>query len=383
MDLKGKIAVYLRGAPKNLPGALAAHAQSTAEHWRHLREAGAIGTASIFNSNTSDFGWDRAILARNSPSPALTVPELIETHGQEVGITLGPDGAARVLAGTGHSLSDLLKLDREGKTLPRFPLKVRVRASAAFTTVHAKSDNVIGMLPGTDPKLQDEYVVFTAHLDHVGKGAPVKGDAIYNGAMDNASGIATLIEVAKKLSGKKQKRSLIFAAVTSEEGGLLGSKYFAWRPSVKGTIVANVNTDMYLPIIPLKGISVMGLEESDLGDEFAAASSRFGVPAERDPEPQRRGFIRSDQYSFIRRGIPSLAFKFYARPGTPEGDVMKTWLANRYHAPSDDLSQPVNIEGAVVFNRIMTAFLEQVANREKRPEWKRDSFFRRFAGTER
>ena len=147
--------------------------------------------------------------------------------------------------------------------------------------------------------------------------------------------------------------------------------------------MANINTDMFLPIMPLKGISVMGMEESDLGDEFAKVSSRFGVPAERDPEPQRRSFTRSDQYSFIRRGIPALAFKFHAVPGTPEGDVMKKWRTDRYHAPSDDLSQPVNIEGAVQFNRIMATFLEQVANRDKRPEWKPDSFFRRFVTNSR
>ena len=378
MDLRGKIAVYLRGAPKSLSGALSAHAQSTAEHWRHLRDAGAIGTASIFNANTADIPWERAVLSRNDPTLTLTVSELQPTKGQNAGISLGPDGADRLLAGSGHTFGELLQLDKEGKPLPRFPLKPRIRVKSVFTSEETKSDNVIGLIPGSDPKLGDEYVVFTAHLDHVGKGTPIKGDATYNGAMDNASGIATLIEVAKAMSGKKLRRTVVFAAVTAEEGGLLGSQYFAWSPGLNGTIVANVNTDMFLPIVPLKGISVMGMEESDLGDEFAKASSRFGVPAERDPEPQRRSFTRSDQYSFIRRGIPALAFKFHAVPGTPEGDVMKKWRTDRYHAPSDDLAQPVNVEGAVQFNRIMAAFLEQVANRDKRPEWKAESFFRRF-----
>jgi hypothetical protein len=382
LDLKGKIAVYLRGAPKSLPGALSAHVQSTAEHWRPLREAGAIGTASLFNTNTSDIPWTRAAGARGGAQPSLRVPELVDTHGQQVGIVIGPEGADRFLAGTGHTFSELLALDKAGKPLPRFPLRVRVRATPSFTVRETMSDNVIGVMPGSDPKLRNEYVVFSAHLDHLGKGTPVKGDAIYNGAMDNGSGIATLIEVAKALSGRKLRRSVVFAAVTSEEGGLLGSKYFAWSPSVKGTIVANVNTDMYLPIIPLKGISVMGLEESELGAEFAAVSQKFGVPAERDPEPERRSFTRSDQYSFIRRGIPALAFRFHAAPGTPEGVVLRQWRSERYHAPSDDLQQPVNIEGAVQFNRIMTAFLERIANREKRPEWKAESFFRRFATTD-
>jgi Zn-dependent M28 family amino/carboxypeptidase len=197
--------------------------------------------------------------------------------------------------------------------------------------------------------------------------------------MDNASGVATLIEVARALSGKKLKRSVIFAAVTGEEGGLLGSKYFAYRPPVQGRIVAGLNTDMFLPIIPLRAVTVLGLDESTLGRDFRAAAQALGIPAEPDPQPQRNGFIRSDQYSFIRRGIPSLAFRFHAYPGTPEAQVMAGWLKQRYHAPSDDLSQPVNLEGAAKFTEIMAAFLERIANNPQAPSWNEKSFFRRYA----
>jgi Zn-dependent M28 family amino/carboxypeptidase len=226
-------------------------------------------------------------------------------------------------------------------------------------------------LPGSDAKLRTECIVFSAHLDHLGQGT--------NGAMDNASGVATLIEVARALQGKKLKRCVIFAAVTGEESGLLGSKHLAAHPVGGIRVVANLNTDMFLPIIPLKAITVLGLDESELGEAFAAAASRFGVEAKADPQPQRNGFIRSDQYSFIRRGIPSLALKFYAEPGTPEADTMRRWLAERYHGPADNLQQPVERESAARFNEIVAAFVEDVANRRAAPKWSSDSFFRRYS----
>ena len=182
------------------------------------------------------------------------------------------------------------------------------------------------------------------------------------------------------LSKKKLKRTVLFMAVTGEEGGLMGSKHFATYPTVPASdIVADINLDMFLPIIPLKSLTVFGMDESDLGPEFAAVAAKFGVKAERDPEPARNLFIRSDQYSFIRRGIPALTFKFYSQPGSPEDATMKAWLKQRYHAPSDDLQQPVDVEAAAQFNRIMTTFIEEVANRPARPQWKNESFFRRYA----
>ena len=383
LDLKGKIAVVLRGAPKDIPGPLAAHAQSSAEQWKHLRAAGAIGVASIYNTQRADIPWARATLARLNPALTLGVPELKDTAGVRVSITINPEFGDRFLEGSGHSVAELMADDRSNKPLPKFPLKVRIRAEASFTTTQATSENVIGMLPGSDPKLKNEYVVYSAHLDHLGAGQPLPSnpaDRIYNGAIDNASGVASMIEVAKSLRGKKLKRSVIFAAVTGEEGGLLGSKFFANKPTIPANqIVANINTDMYMPIIPLKGITVLGLDESDLGKEFEDVAGRFGLPVKADPEPQRNRFIRSDQYSFIRRGIPSLAFKFYSDLGTPENETMTQWLTERYHSPSDDVNQPVNIEGAVQFNKVMTAFVEDVANRPARPMWLEGSFFRRFA----
>ncbi len=383
LDLKGKIALVLRGLPRGVSPALATHSASAAEQWNVLRAAGAVGVATIYNTNNSDVPWERVVLSRLSPTIALADASLDETATQRTAFTVHPRTATRLMAGTGHTAEELLAFDKAGQPLPKFPLQVRVRVKSVFTEKSAESENVLGVIRGSDPVLRDEYVVYSAHLDHLGVGAAVPADpsdTIYNGAMDNASGIASMIEVAKAMRGKALKRSVIFAAVTGEEGGLLGSKYFANRPTVSRTkLVANLNTDMYLPIIPLKAITVLGLEESDLGSEFGEVAKRFGLPVAPDPEPQRGRFTRSDQYSFIRNGVPSLAFKFHAEPKTPEGEVLAKWTRERYHAPSDDLQQPVNIDGAVQFNEVMAAFLQDLADRGSRPKWNDTSFFKRFA----
>lgn len=376
IDLKGKIAFFLSGAPSHLPAPLAAHSQSVAERWKNLKAAGAIGTMAFADPQSSDIPWSRSTLTRLAPAVTLVEPALIDNAGVQVSIAVNPAQANVFLGGAGHTVEQLLELHRANKPLPRFPLKGKVRAKTTFSTTPSKSENVIGILPGATK----EAIVISAHLDHLGKGGAINGDSIYNGAMDNASGIASVIELAKALSKQKLKRTIVFAAVTGEEGGLMGSKHYAAHPTVPASnIVADINLDMYLPIIPLKGITVYGMDESDLGPEFVNIAGKFKIPAERDPEPARNAFIRSDQYSFIRKGVPALTFKFHANPGTPEAKIMQEWRTSRYHAPSDDVQQPVDAEAAVQFNRIMTAFVTQVANRDARPQWKQESFFRRYA----
>jgi Zn-dependent M28 family amino/carboxypeptidase len=245
-----------------------------------------------------------------------------------------------------------------------------------------ESQNVAGLLPGTDPKLKNEYVVLTAHLDHIGVGMPINGDTIYNGAMDDASGIASILEIARLIheSGAKLRRSVLFVAVTGEEKGLQGSRYFAAHPTVnEKNIVADINLDMFLPLHSLHYIEVQGLAESTLGDDIRAVATQAGIELQSDKEPARNLFIRSDQYSFIRKGIPALAFKFGYLPGSAEEKLHKDWLKERYHAPSDDLKQPVDKTAAAQFNEIILNLAERVANAEARPQWKSDSFFRRFA----
>ena len=189
-------------------------------------------------------------------------------------------------------------------------------------------------------------------------------------------GIATLIELAKMIStGPPLKRSVLFVAVTGEEKGLLGSKYFAAHPTIKPEqMIANVNVDMFLPLFPLKALTVYGLDESTLGDVCGQVGAKMGIQIDADREPQRNIFIRSDQYSFIRQGVPALFFKFDASPGSPEDKISKTWLKERYHGPADDTSQPVDKAAAAKFNRFMLTLVEQVANDSARPHWKDASF---------
>ncbi len=382
LDIKGKVVVWLSGAPASIPGALAAHMQSTGERGDLMRKLGSIGMVVIPNPKNMDIPWARSSLARFMPSMSLVDPAMDDMRGLSIGVTLNPARAERLFAGSGHTFAEILQAADSGKPLPRFAIPKRLKATVAVTRVDVDSQNVLAILPGSDPKLKDEYVVMSAHLDHLGIGEPINGDAIYNGAMDNASGIAAMLDVAAilKESGAKPRRSILFAAVTGEEKGLLGSRYFADAPTVdRKSIVADINTDMFLPLYPLKRLTIYGLTESDLGDDASDVATSLGVSPEPDPEPKRNVFIRSDQYSFIRRGIPSIALKVGFAKGSPEAATQKRWLTERYHAPSDDLKQPVDRQAAGAFDALVAKLLERVANRDLRPRWKDSSFFKRFA----
>jgi hypothetical protein len=382
IDAKGKIVVYLRGAPPNVPGPLAAHSQSDGERSEALRRAGAIGTIAIQNPRLMDIPWDRLTLARFLPAMTLADPALDDNRGLKVGIALNPAHADKLLAGSGHEFKDILKAADAGEPLPHFEIPARLKASAAVTRSEVSSQNVVALLPGADPALEDEYVVMSAHLDHLGVGKPINGDAIYNGAMDNASGIASLLDVAEMLkeSGTRLRRPVLFLAVTAEEKGLLGSKFFAEHPTIRrGKIVADINIDMILPLYAFKKLTMFGSDESDLGDDAAAVATSLGVLPRPDPVPERNIFIRSDQYSFIRCGIPSLMVMVGFDKGSSEEQVVMRWLTERYHAPSDDVKQPVDKKAAGEFDNLIAKLLERVANRDDRPRWKDSSFFKRFA----
>jgi hypothetical protein len=368
LDLRGKIAVYVSGGPSSIPGPLSSHFQSASERGRFLERAGVVGTCAIMNPNAMDVPWERAALARFQPAMSLAYADMDETFGQKILVTINPAHADKWLAGSGHSANEILALAKDRKPLPHFPLPGSLKVRVGVHRTEVESPNVAGILPGSDPKLKDEYVVLSAHLDHLGVGRPIKGDSIYNGAMDDASGVATLLDIAERLHHAKTKlrRSLLFVIVTGEEKGLLGSKYFATHPTVKrDQIVADLNVD--------------GLDESDLGNQVRAVAGPMGIRVQADQEPQRNIFIRSDQYNFIRQGVPSLAFKFGYEKGTPEEATAKQWLKERYHAPSDDIHQPVDLKAAVDFDKVILALAEAVANAADRPHWNSDSFFRRFA----
>jgi Zn-dependent M28 family amino/carboxypeptidase len=304
-----------------------------------------------------------------------------DTAGEKIAMAWNPGHAEQLLAGTGHTLDEIIAVAEAGKQLPRFaiPAKIAVRTTVKHGAV--ESQNIAAIWPGSDPNLKNEYVAMSAHIDHLGVGTPVNGDAIFNGAMDNAAGVAAMLDIAAHLkeTGAKTKRSILFVAVTGEEKGLLGSQYFAAHPTVPAkSIVADINLDEFLPLFPLKILTVYGLDESTLGDDIRAVAQQAGVSVVPDPEPARNVFIRSDQYNFVRHGIPALMPAFGTVKGSPEDEALRKWNADRYHAVSDDLSQPVDKAAAGEFDQLMARLVERVANTEAKPAWKPTSFFRRF-----
>jgi Zn-dependent M28 family amino/carboxypeptidase len=382
LDLKGKIVVYLAGSPSDIPTALASHYQTAAERWKSLSAAGAIGTVTIMNPASMDMPWSRISVNRNHPSMDLADAEFNETPGLQLGVTFNPASAEQLFAGSGHTFTEIAALGKDRKPLPHFALPVSLKANAIILTKSLESSNIVAKLTGSDPALKNEFVVLSAHIDHIGIGAPINGDRIYNGAMDDGSGSALVMDIAASLKAHPEKihRSILFLLVTAEEKGLLGSKYFAAHPTVPPkSIVADVNVDMFLPIVPLKILKIEGIEESDLGTRAAAIAQSMGIKPIADPEPLRNAFIRSDQYSFIKKGVPSVKCDVGFELGTPEQKIFKDWLTNRYHAPSDDVNQPVDLQAAASYEEFTRRLLLETANTPARPQWKPDSFFRRYA----
>jgi Zn-dependent M28 family amino/carboxypeptidase len=297
-------------------------------------------------------------------------------------VMFNPARFSKLLEGTGRNADELLALLKEGKPMPHFDLPSHLVAKVDASVAEINSDNVIGILPGSDPALRDEYVVLSAHLDHLGvRSEGEEGDRIFNGAMDNASGIAVLMQVARDLSRHKApRRSIVFAAVTAEELGLLGSRAYVADAQSRGQrIVADLNTDMFLPLFPMKQLVVFGLEESDLADDVRAVAAKLGVEVQSDPQPRRNRFIRSDQYSFIRAGIPALATKIGFVEGSPQAETDRKWFAERYHAVADSPDQPVDLVAVGMYEALMSRLALRVANRSEAPRWYETSVFSKVA----
>jgi len=382
LDLKGKIVVILGGSPAEIPGALASHYQTAAERWKALRATGAVGVLSLMNPATMDIPWSRISVNRAHPSMDLDYSEFNETEGEKFAAYMNPASAEKLFVGSGHTFAEIAALGKDRKSLPHFALSASLEARTHVEVSKVESANIVARLPGSDPVLKNEYVVLSAHLDHIGIGEPINGDRIYNGAMDDGSGSALVLDMAAsfKKNPEKLRRSILLILVTGEEKGLLGSKYFAAHPTVPAkSLVADVNVDMFLPIVPLKVLTVHGLAESDLGDRARETAQSLGVKVQADPEPLRNVFIRSDQYNFIRHGIPAVMMDVSFEPGSPEQKIFKDWLTQRYHAPSDDVNQPVDLAAAAKYEEIVRGLLINVADDAQRPQWKAQSFFRRYA----
>jgi Zn-dependent M28 family amino/carboxypeptidase len=294
--------------------------------------------------------------------------------------SVNPASAQRLFDGAPQSFDALAALADSHRPLPHFALPFTLSADIRADRARVKADNVVAELPGGDSQLADQAVVLSAHLDHLGTGKPDQGDGIYRGAMDNASGVASLLEVARLIAaGERPKRSILFVAVGGEEKGLLGSRFFAAHPTRHvGELVADINMDMFLPLFPLKKMIAYGAEESTLGADARAEAERRHLTLVPDPAPDHLVFVRSDQYSFIRRGIPALMLEF-AADGQDQEAQLRTWFSERYHAQADNLDQPVDLAAADSYDRYLVGLVTRVANDKEAPRWRDDSFFKRFA----
>ena len=366
IDARGKIVVLTSGAPASFPAVERAHYATNREKMRNAVAHGAVGILAV-RSREVTFPWERQV--RQARGGAMR--------------WLGPDGTPQdVFPGIRAIalLSDSAAAALLASGLPG-------TATIGVTTRHAQleSPNVVALLRGSDPRLRDEYVVITAHLDHLGVGQPVNGDSIYNGALDNASGTAALLEVARAFAAMRERprRSILFVAVTGEEMGLLGSDYFAQHPTVpKERIVADVNIDGLSILYPFRDAVAFGSEHSTLDSVVARAAAGMGVTLSPDPFPQETFFVRSDQYSFVRQGIPSV-FLFMGLKGDSGLDAaarFRGWMAERYHTPQDDLDQPMDLEAGARHATLSWRVALAIANAEARPAWKGDSFLGRMFG---
>lgn len=389
--LKGNIVVVMNGGPANLPGPLKSFARTT-PMLKAIRDSGAIGLISIPTPKSMDFGWQRVASSASQPGMRLAAtpadaavtarhPALADDHGELFTATFNPAQADKLFDGTGHSIAEILALADAQKPLPRFALNKSIRATVKTEKSQVTSPNIAAVIHGSDPQLKAQYVAVSAHLDHLGVGAPIHGKTIYPGAMDDASGVASVLETARTLSqsGNRPKRSILFLIFTAEEKGLLGSRFFAGHPTVaEGSIVADLNLDMFMPIFALKKLHVQGLGQSTLANQARAAGAEHHIEIADDPEPDRNSFVRTDQYSFVQAGVPALAMKFGWTAGSSEYKAWRAWLAERYHSPDDDLTQPVDLKAAAQFNTFFADLARAVADNPVTPHYLDSSFFQRF-----
>ena len=385
MDVKGKMVVVLAGRPSTFPTEEGAHFGSSRQKRLSAVRHGAVGMIVIPTPATEKvFPFAKNRDYQYVPDMAWIDKE--GKAGRESGVFqnrvgLSIPAAQRLFANVDARLDDIYALAAANKPVPRLDLQLSARAAKKSTLSDLSSSNVIGMIEGSDPVLKHEYVVYSAHMDHLGTIKEKTGDNIYNGAMDNASGVATLLEAARMFSrsGVRPKRSILFIALTGEEKGMLGSDYFASNPTVpKGAIVANVNLDMPLLTYDFKDVVAFGSQHSTLQGIAASAVKKMGLDLLPDPWPEQGIFTRSDQYMFVQQGIPALAIKTGMGSYRKDENPVKLWAdfrATHYHEPSDDLALPFNFDAAARFAQLNYMIALEIANAPKRPAWNKDDFF--------
>lgn len=389
VEAKGKIVAYVYGAPPSFEPTIRAHYSSGGMKAVNAAAHGAVGTLlldtpaleqlSSFEDRVRDLAFPGLRWLDSQGQPSDYFPALRGTAA------LSMAGTARVLERSGKTPEAIYAAAKEGKRLS-LALPVTAKINIASKLEDLRSINVVARLRGSDPKLRDEYVIYTAHLDHLGIGEPVNGDSIYNGALDNASGSACLLEIARAFSqmNPRPHRSILFVSVTGEEEGLLGSDYFAHYPTVsKDGLVADINMDGAALLWPIEDVVARGAEHSTLDLAVHQAAARLKLDVSPDPHPEQVLFIRSDQYSFVKQGIPSLFSgpgKKSSNPNIKPEEIRRQWVATKYHKPQDDMNQPFDFESGAKFARYNFLVGYLVAQQNDKPAWNPTDFFGQHYG---
>jgi hypothetical protein len=383
LDVKGKIVVTLRGFPKGLPSEEGAHI--AAEKAKVAQRHGAIGTigiATLLAEKT--FPWKVVLQYAGDPDFSWVGPDGVvfsESPNIRGGGVLNGPAAEAVFAGSGHTLAEVRKIADQKLGTPRgFPLKTRIQIKIENTSERVTSPNVVAILPGSDPKLASQYVVLSAHLDHLGiknvPGDKKDDDNIYNGALDNAAGIATMLEVARAAAAApdKPRRSIVFLASTAEEKGLVGADYYARHPTVPiDKIVGNVDLDMPLLLYPFTDVVAFGANHSSLGKLVADSVAPMNITLSPDPMPEQGVFTRSDHYMFVKQGVPAVFFA----TGFANGGAAKwgEFFDKSYHSPKDDMNQAIDWEAGAKFAEANYRVTRAMADSETPPLWIEGDFF--------
>ena len=381
IDVRGKIVVMVSGAPPGLISTLTAHFSNAGNKMATAFTKGAIGVITVNTVLRPGTNLNPTIQSNTSLNPGKTMAYGLGFVGNLKAVLNGTPGfLKKVFLNSGKNMEQVLASLKNGKP-SSFELPFSMAASYKTTHTDFESYNIIGLIAGSDPVLKSEYVVHSAHLDHLGIGRVVNGDSIYNGAHDNASGVASLLEIARiyRSSGAKQKRSVLIVIVTGEEMGLIGSSYFAANPTVPGTsIIADVNTDMPTVIAPLLSVVPLGAEHSSIMTNVKFAAGYLGLEVEKDPEPNENRFVRSDQYSFVKNGIPALHIKYGTRSDVPGFNLtafVQQWRAKYYHQAADDIDGIFNFAAAKTYVQLNFLISYSIAQSTERPQWNAGDLF--------
>lgn len=380
LDVSGRIVVALSGAPAGLQTEERAYYANGRTKRREAAKHGAVGFITLETPRGEKLRpfeqglrtWDTWGMTWRGPDgqPFDASPGVPSLAGLSV------KGATKLFAGGPKTYEQVIAGADMADAPPRFDLPVTADVRISSETKIVESHNVVAILPGSDPKLKDEVVVLSAHLDHIGITKPVNGDSINNGALDNAAGVATTLEVARTFAEakKRPRRSIMFLTVTGEEKGLLGAEYFARNPTVPlSKIVGDVDIDMPVLTYDFTDVVAFGADRSGIGPAVRRAAGRVGLRLSDDPMPEEGLFTRSDHYRFVEVGVPAV---FLMTGFANGGEVAyRSFLANCYHKPCDDLSQPIDYVAGARFVRINYEITRELTDMAKRPTWNKGDFF--------